>query len=579
MIIHVFFSSFIFLIKKSVMTISTRKIDTKKVLASLTSEDQIQFRNGIERNRRAAVSNELQDISSYCEFPLTELTELFMGLRQQDEATTHKIFEHYQTLVQKFADIVEPLQQQLESYTFPEDVKEFINRFCSMNREMGVMGLRDLSKGISYDRIMQRMERTFYEMNQVLIQLSQLVQKKLPNKTSSKSPFRETVTRTMTFLTHYGTVVYIIGFVVFEGYKLASTSAPTDMFDAIRKICVMLCVLNLKSFVFRTTIVQILANIAKTIADHLVTVLLTLVCGLSMINFNQWRKVVQNKYTSFAFKHIFMLLYLAVNSFIYTIYSSVCTIMTHLFAKGVSNIIFDTVFQIGQITSENLQNYLNSLLGIFGEPLYMVSIDHIVAQVKEQLQFTQSFLWKHLQGFFGALNPLSWLSSTSGSSAASDALSQVQDFKALAQFNQALSMPGQLPGSSELVEASRALIFSKDPTTGALVMHTDVAGAVASKLGETFTQKAVDETNAFLATTWKELSSPMTAEFQDMPIDKYYAYALEMFKKPNASTTVETMYMYIYGTGLDMNFATEYAILFIEWFIVFNLFYFIGLVI
>ena len=157
----------------------------------------------------------------------------------------------------------------------------------------------------------------------------------------------------------------------------------------------------------------------------------------SFSNFNMFNYVLNNEYTNTALRHFFILFYLFINTTIHSMYKSICTIITNFFEKGIITTGLQTFYKIAELTQENINEYLNTILQIFIAPLYNISLSQFLADIKGQIGITQAFLWTSLQGLMKALNPFSYFKGNNPDTSIS--LSEdIENFESMQKFNDAV---------------------------------------------------------------------------------------------------------------------------------------------
>ena len=214
------------------------KINTARLIESLSGEQLAELRDTLQENRYHAVKMILQESPVPCEFPIAEMAEFFALPKQRDATKSELLFEDYKKCITTFSQIVEPIPTTLQDYALPKDIYNNITYVCNIINSIALNGLKDArNEQMEYKTIDDRVRAAIKKINETIIEI-----KKLVNQKQQHTPVRQVVEGmkksinvVKSFITNNGIAIYVIGFIIYEGYTVASSIGSDNWIDAIKK--------------------------------------------------------------------------------------------------------------------------------------------------------------------------------------------------------------------------------------------------------------------------------------------------------------------------------------------------------
>ena len=167
--------------------------------------------------------------------------------------------------------------------------------------------------------------------------------------------------RMLRSISHYADSLYIAGIIVFEGIRF--WESPQNLYDGLIMIVVVICVAATRSRSVRDNINMLIMKVVSTLTVNLLNILTFGFLGPIK---SLYYRVISTKIVGYFLRVLYYVVSFYFFSWIYSIYQSVCFMITKVSGKGIGAFAIDVVNKLGVMTVEKIQQYIEFILNVVG---------------------------------------------------------------------------------------------------------------------------------------------------------------------------------------------------------------------
>lgn len=546
---------------------------------SITLRD---WKQEVENNRKESIRTMMliSDVPS-CDIDGILLTDFLTSVYQKSKRDAQKVHSLLLRWTDNMSIYIQDFKERNQTTILPPSIENDLEKMCVSVTRVLRRYLDKETFDISY--FINDWNIIEYELSEIKNKLK-TVSERLPSSQRRKTSGKSVMNNTFVFLSNYGTNLFFLGLVLFEGWTEFQQSI--NVWDMCQRFLIILCILASNYNSIRKRITDIIMEVSFALTKWLFSSLISLLTIVAPFMTN----ILSSSYANYATKTIYNLCFLFCSRWLSKTYRTVCRILTRLASLGSSAILTGSqtwsVFleTAKNLSAEQFQAYLYSLTTLYLNPNIALFKQDILKTVQENMLGVQSFLTGYLSGFWDLIMTYFKTPTSSTGSVSSlfgvgenneianildnkNIVLGVEDRDALMQVKNYLTDTTELSITGDDLNAfltSSLKVMYKNDENGLLQpVNHEIQAAIAYGLN----QKFLNKISSIPVTAFNQAAKLLAENEENNELYDFYQRQIGRLEGGDPISYVDYIYKFLYGRFLS-NPDYEVRIMIVEYFII-----------